>query len=338
MNEPYRRLIDFPSAWTPAQIGGRKGALYGMAPEHLDAIDELLGRTRHLAPQQVSREHFDHPALHSLIATLRQTLKSGTGILIVGGLTPERYSEEQFQRVFWGLGTHLGKAVVQNRNGDCMARVERDDNPHSRGYRGDHELKPHTDSFEWIGLMCVRQGESGGLSGVASTLAVHNEFLKHRPELLAPLYEGYEYALPELRDSAKPITDMKIPVFCNVDGHVSCMIIEHHMRNAAEAMGVAFPPELDEALNYFQATVARQDISMHFMLEPGDMMFLNNFTTIHSRTAFANSARHRRLLLRLWLNVPDGRPVVAGLRARAKAYEWHFQANGNKQADLLPAR
>ena len=324
-NERYRRPIAFPAAWTPEELGGKAGAQYILSAEQLAAIDEQLAATRHLAAQRVTHRQFDHPALQPLFAQLRQTLRDGSGILIVGGLSPERYDEEAYQRIFWGIGTQLGSAVVQNQDGDCLARVEKDDNPNSRGYRGDHELTPHTDSFEWIGLMCVRQAASGGISGVASTLAVHNHILRHRPDLLTPLYVGYEYALPDLSGSARPITEQKIPVFCNAGGTVSCMIIEYHMRNAAKAMGVPLPPGLDEALTYFRDTVSRPELSLRFMLEPGEMMFLNNFTTIHSRTAFTDTAEHRRLLLRLWLNVTGGRPVHPALRARAQAYEWHFR-------------
>jgi hypothetical protein len=332
MNEPCHQRIEYPKAWTPEQIGGKAGVQYALSTDQFGAIDSLLEQTRDIAPQQVTRAQFEHPALQPLIDMLRHVLADGAGMMIVCGLTPERYTEDQMHRVYWGIGTHLGDAVVQNQNGDRITRVEKHDNPNSRGYRGTHELTPHTDSFEWIGLMCVRQGASGGLSGVASALAVHNEILKNRPDLLAPLYEGYEYALPEMRENTKPVTDLKIPVFCCVDDVVSCMIIEYHMRDAARAMGLAFPADLDEALNYFVATVARPDINMQFMLEPGEMMFLNNFTTIHSRTAFTNAAQQQRL----WLNVPNGRAVVPGLRARAKAYEQHFEAIRHEQVGGRP--
>jgi len=57
------------------------------------------------------------------------------------------------------------------------------------------------------------------------------------------------------------------------------------------------------------------------MLEPGEMVLWHNFTNLHSRTEFENDATHRRLLLRLWLDVPEGRPVAPVFHARADTYK-----------------
>jgi hypothetical protein len=40
---------------------------------------------------------------------------------------------------------------------------------------------------------------SGGESQLFSTLAMHNELVKSRPELLEPLYRGYPTAIYEAR-------------------------------------------------------------------------------------------------------------------------------------------
>ena len=97
-------------------------------------------------------------------------------------------------------------------------------------------------------------------------------------------------------------------------------------RVMAPALGVPFPAALDEGLRLFKAVVTRPEISLDFMLEPGEMIWLNSLTTIHARTSFVDSPTHKRLLLRLWLNPHAGeaRPVTPALRARVAAYEWHF--------------
>lgn len=324
MSQPYRRTIPYPAAWIPAEIGGKAGITRKLSPAEIAAFEEVVSATRTTPPDRTTRVDFDHPALTPLYDELRRTITDGAGAAIVAGLSPERFGEDGFTRIFWGVGTQLGDAAEQNIRGDRIGRVEKDDNPKARGYRSDAELTPHTDTFETAGLMCVRRAESGGLSSVASTLAIHNEILKSRPELLDPLYEGYYYAINELRDSARPVTEVKVPVFCNVGGKVSCTIIEGHMRNAAPLKGVVFPADLDAALTEFKALAVRPDIRLNFMLEPGEMIWLNNLTTIHARTNFVNSAEHRRLLLRLWLNAPEARPVTPALRARVEAYHWHF--------------
>jgi len=44
-------------------------------------------------------------------------------------------------------------------------------------------------------------------------------------------------------------------------------------------------------------------------LRPGDIQLLNNSVVPHSRTAYHDEEHRKRYLLRLWLNVENGRPV-----------------------------
>jgi hypothetical protein len=62
----------------------------------------------------------------------------------------------------------------------------------------------------------------------------------------------------------------------------------------------------------------RPDIQANFMLEPGEMLFWHNWTNFHSRTAFEDSPTQRRLLLRLWLNIENGRHVAPEIAERAR--------------------
>ena len=55
---------------------------------------------------------------------------------------------------------------------------------------------------------------------------------------------------------------------------------------------------------------------MEFLLQPGDMIFINNLTVLHARSGFENDPdpAKKRLLLRLWLATPDGRVTPPGNR------------------------
>ena len=48
-----------------------------------------------------------------------------------------------------------------------------------------------------------------------------------------------------------------------------------------------------------------------FFLERGDLLFLNNWTTLHRRTEFEDhdTPELKRHLLRVWLSVPNSRPI-----------------------------
>jgi hypothetical protein len=179
----------------------------------------------------------------------------------------------------------------------------------------------HSDSYEVVGLMSVRKAKAGGLSGLVSSLAIHNVILEERPELLPTLYRGYWYASEEARRSRKPVTDERVPVFGVVDGTLSCTYEPAHMRNAAAVRNEPLPDDLAEAIAYFDSLAVREDLAMRFMLEPGEMMLWHNWTNLHSRTSFEDDPARRRLLFRLWLTVPGGRPVDPGFRIRSDTYE-----------------
>ena len=49
-------------------------------------------------------------------------------------------------------------------------------------------LRWHTDRTDVVALLCVDQARAGGLSEVASALAIHNAMLACRPDLLDELY------------------------------------------------------------------------------------------------------------------------------------------------------
>jgi TfdA family taurine catabolism dioxygenase TauD len=318
----HGRIIDHPSAWTAKSLGGKTALTWRLTEPQLEALDEMLLRTRVSRPQAVGRQAFDHPIINALLAELREEIMHRHGAVVIAGLTPERFGEEDLERICWGFGTHLGIAAVQSTQGDRLGHVRHEpQNPKDRGYMAARELKLHSDAFEVIGLMCVQNAHAGGESHLASALAVHNEILSKRPELLAPLYRGFPYATAEARASRTLVTPYSVPIFSCVAGKVSCMYTRAYMRAAAEQLGIPLPDDLVEALRYFEAVAERDDILLRFMLHAGEMLICNNYTTVHARTAFTDSAENKRHLLRLWLRIPDGRPVISPVQDRGAAYE-----------------
>jgi hypothetical protein len=188
------------------------------------------------------------------------------------------------------------------------------DNPTSRGYLMDIELGSHSDFHEILSLASFSRAQEGGMSGVVSGLAIHNAIYESKPEHLEALYQGfYHVGAPD-----QPLSAEKVPVFANVNGVVSCYYHGMLWKLAARRMNTPLPQALADALQYFDAQARRPDIRADFMLEPGEMLFWHNFVCLHSRTAFKNSAEHKRLLLRLWINVRRGRPMPPEFTAQAR--------------------
>ena len=85
---------------------------------------------------------------------------------------------------------------------------------------------------------------------------------------------------------------------------VSCRILRNTIETARR-MGHAKYSELEEAaLEHMDGLVNRDDLRLDMMLEPGDMQFINNYTTLHASTEFEDypEPERRRWMVRLWLH------------------------------------
>lgn len=333
MTAIHDQPIEHPAAWTRAALGGPNAIARALSGAELAAFDRFLQGTTHLAPQAVTRAEVTQPAIVNLAQDVRREIMERRGVVLLRGVTPERYAPQDMERIYWAIGTHLGVPAVQSRTGDKLGRVEQDPNdPVSRGYRSSGELVMHTDSYEVVGLMCIRKAKEGGQSALVSSLAIHNAIRAERPDLLPALYEGAVMAIPEAQTSRHPLTATAIPVFCDVQGVVSCMYAASFMRAAAKLKGTDLPPALDEALRFFSQTAERDDLALRFHLEPGEMLIWHNFTHLHSRTHYEDDPAHPRLLLRLWLSAHEPRPVVPEFRERARVYDLVYAEYRDKAA------
>ena len=306
----HDRPIRHESAWTNASLGGREGLELKLPSGFQRGIDALLKEIQSKPLDAIHASDVKDDAVLEAMAEIRRIVLEGKGAAIVSGLDISGYSIQHLERIYLALGTHIGRPAYQSPARDLVGHVRKAPSSTPRGYLTDLELKPHSDSHEVLSLMTVRKAESGGVSGLVSSLAMHNRIFETRPELLAPLYEGFYYGAHESRPIAEPVTRTKVPVYCCVDGKVSCMINGYFMMTGARRLGLELPAELKEALACFYALSEDPELIVRFMMEPGEMMFWSNYTNLHSRTAYQDTAEHTRLLLRLWLDPEHGRPVV----------------------------
>ncbi|MGI9518524.1 MAG: TauD/TfdA family dioxygenase, partial [Pirellulaceae bacterium] len=66
-----------------------------------------------------------------------------------------------------------------------------------------------------------------------------------------------------------------------------------------------------EALDFLEVVAAEPEMHVTFRQQPGDILFLNNWVTLHRRTAFEDyeDLELRRHILRVWLSMPNSRPL-----------------------------
>ncbi len=237
------------------------------------------------------------------------------------GLPVGKFGKRKAGIAFWAISQHLGDGVCsQNYRGHVLGHVtdlgESKANPSQRGPYSSESIPYHVDCADIVGLLCVEPAKRGGESCLASSVTVHNELLKRRPDLLPVLYQPYAR---DRRDEIPPGMEpwYHLAVFHAFQGYFSASIEPTYMGSAHR-----FPeiPEMTEAqteaLNLVQALAHELRFDMGF--DRGDMQFLNNHVIFHSRQGFEDHPEpdRKRHLMRVWLKAMDGRPLPADFYAR----------------------
>jgi hypothetical protein len=326
--------IDGACVWQGREMADSPRWQRRLTPAQLAEVDRALAAamTRGLRWEEITADDFPLPSFAPLAQDIRAELEGGSGILLLRGLDPGRYTPDQLKILYAGLCRHIGTLVYSNRAGEMMREIRdvareggRDAGQRygalpDAGQPGaflssyartltNQQLRFHTDRCDVVGLFCIRQALRGGVSKLCSSPAVHNAMLAHRPELCAALYEplwrsrfGEEDATD---DSSYPL-----PVWGVRDGkftsHYSRTFIEVAQRRSEVPRLSA---EQAEALDLLHELAEELCLEMSFA--PGDIQFVNNHVIYHARTAFEDDPAQcaDRLLLRLWMAVPNSRAL-----------------------------
>lgn len=276
---------------------------------------ESLGHGGRLAPVHALAKHdFGYGALGTKLSHAYDEVRSGKGFVVLRGLPIEGLSLEQFTACAWSVGTHFGRALSQNAQGELVTSVidasGEDSTP--RMYRSNLELRPHTDVTAMISLACWHKSASGGASIIVSGVTVHDAMRARAPELLEPLYRGYHYhRLGEEGAREEPVTPYRMPVFANRNGQLSCRYQRAGLAGGMREIGIPLQERDIAALNLLDQVASAPENRLAFFLERGDMIVINNYTVMHARTSFTNfpEPERQRRLVRLWFDAEGFRDV-----------------------------
>jgi alpha-ketoglutarate-dependent taurine dioxygenase len=300
--------------WVPADLVC-ESLTWRLEPEVVAALLALVetckAKGRSLA--ELTIDDFRHPALDAGLSRMEGLLKTGPGLVFLANLPYDECPLDDIKLMYWGIGTHFGRAVSQNRNGELMGEVRvRPDMVTGRAYGHAGGLLLHSDRIDILSLFCVRKPLSGGANLFVSSLKVWEIIEQERPDLIPILERGFRMnRMGEHREPGQESTDYHVPVYATVDGLRSALISgnalgKHQRTFFLDELG---PNEL-EALDFFSEVQARPELALHLELGLGEAVFINNYEIVHSREAFEDGqAEHeRRLLLRLWLEGMPARP------------------------------
>lgn len=319
MPEILRTPVTHPSAWRGRDMAKDRSWVLELTRSQADelerAADSALASGKPAAA--LTRADFALDECAGVFEDIRRRVVDGVGFVLLRGLPVAGRRREAIRMMCWALGTRLGTAVTQNLQGDLVAEIT------DRGFdvnnldvkpsQTNAEQRPHTDPADVVALLCVNAARSGGLSRIASTMALYNAVLETHPEYLEWLYRGFHHNLRGDASEAAPFgcTPKPIPVYRYYKGALSCVFNASTIKEAQRRMGALVPDTEMQAIDYMVELARSDEYRLDMEFRPGDLQVLNNYTVLHWRTEFNDwpEPERKRLLYRLWLKADNLRPV-----------------------------
>ncbi|MEX2649331.1 MAG: TauD/TfdA family dioxygenase [Alphaproteobacteria bacterium] len=320
------RPLHGPFAWHGADLARDQGWVMPWTADELGELDAALAHaeSKGVAWHDITPADFPLDRVKAKLALIADELEVGRGVVKLTGLPVARYDDAALRLLWMGLARHLGTA----RHQDCRGQLMRDIRDEGTGVGARHgqitnptdgqafisssartyssgALRWHTDRTDVVGLLTAQQAKSGGISKVASSVAVHNAMIERRPDLAALLYQPiWRSRLGEEQGGEAAI--YPLPVFGVRDGRFT----SHYSRTYVEAAQMlASTPRMTErqwqALDLLASLC--DELGYDMRLAQGDIQLINSHVTYHARTPFEDdpATGNVRRLLRVWLCMPE---------------------------------
>jgi len=316
MSTSAKAVRNHPAAWIGRDLQQRTDWMHRLTAAELDELDAAIVALGGSGKPIGSITAADYPLreLGASIRRWRHTLESGRGFFLVRGFPARRYSEEQAALAFWIVGAHLGDPVSQNSDGDLLGHVRdtgaRPNSLETRLYKTRAELTFHTDGADIIGLFCLRTAKAGGISRIASSVAVYNEIVRRRPDLAPLLFDKFPNYMPGPQGMAGRGSVFKYPIVTIDDDLFRMLFLGWYIRDSQSLPETPrLTPQQLELVDLLEQIPNEPGMALDMQFAEGDMQFLKNSVILHARTGYEDAAApdEKRHLLRLWLRATSFR-------------------------------
>jgi Taurine catabolism dioxygenase TauD, TfdA family len=309
-------VIEAASAWYGPAMAACGDWIEDLSEREIAEVDTAAERlaSTEVDIASIRQQDFPLPTLAPRLRRILEDVLTGRGFALLRRLPVECWSMRKSATAFFGLGSHLGNARVQNAQGHVLGHVrdlgKSSSDPNVRIYQTHERQGYHTDSCDVVGLLCLQPAKVGGLSSLVSSVTLFNEMRRRRPDLLPCLLEPIETdRRGEVAEGQKPY--FQIPVFNVYDGLLSAIYQRKYIDSARRFLDAPLSPQQIEALDLFDALAEDPGLNLAMEFLPGDVQLVHNHTLLHDRTAFEDwpEPERKRHLLRLWLAPPEARPL-----------------------------
>ena len=291
---------------------------------YAQAIDPQLSD-----PTLITRQDLKLPLLAKKFATARAQLEDGLGFQLIRGLPVDKYTDQQNRIIFWSLSLLVGHPDRQDKAGNRLHSVrdtgkDLKTDASARGYETSEELTFHNDGSDAFMLLCIKTAVSGGISKLVSVNHVYNEVLCQAPHLIETLQEDFHFDTREQHFDGRKI--QSVPIFNFHAGKLSALYKRSYILSGQRFDDVPrLSDEQNAAIALIEKITRDESNQLTFSMQAGDIQLGNNYSILHSRTAYVDHERpeDKRHLLRTWLSLENGRPLpepFAHTREFAQSY------------------
>jgi hypothetical protein len=329
---PLRAPVEGPSAWIGADLRTRPETwTYRLTQSDIAEIQAATAGViaRGIDIAEVTRDSFPLPTFAAVLAGHREALLHGRGFVLLRGLPVDAKPMRESAISFCGIGSHIGTFRSQNAKGHLLGHVRNLGGPPAsvdptvRAYATAERQTFHTDGCDVVGLLCLKPAKSGGLSSIVSSMTMYNRMAASRPDLASRLFAPMPFdRRGETPEGALPFYIM--PVLTDYAGRLTCSYLRRNINSSQRHPDAPrLTPDDLAALDMWDDLANDGGLRLDIVLEPGDIQFVYNHTTLHDRTAFEDwpEEDRKRHLLRLWLCVPGDRPLDPVLAQRFGSVE-----------------
>ena len=152
-----------------------------------------------------------------------------------------------------------------------------------------------------MALLCVRPAKSGGISHVISFYTMNNELLRAHKHVIPRLYRPFWFDRQKENLPGESEV-MSAPMF-SYDGRLRARLGLFQIRSGYTMKNEPLDREAVEAMDALKKIFADESLTFDFVMERGQIQFVNNRELCHRRTQFEDfdDPEEKRLLMRLWL-------------------------------------
>lgn len=306
-------VVDGKKAWMRADIR-RDDWFFPLSADCLAELRAILVelRAHPRSVEQIDPAHFEIPACRKLMRSVQAALDDGVRFAVVDRLPMDEISDAEAKALYWILSSLLARPVQQKLTGTLVydvhdtgkkatpgSGVRPDQTNMDQFFHNDNSY--NTTQPEYVALLCMRPAKTGGVSQVISFYTLHNELLRAHKEVIPRLYQPFWFDRQKEYLPGEPEV-LSAPIF-SYDGRLKVRLGLFQAKSGCTLMNETMDEPAVTAIETLRKIFTDEALRFDFVMERGQIQFVNNLELCHRRTTFEDYAEpnNKRLMIRLWL-------------------------------------